>query len=124
MCILLVEDEVLIRMIFAEELSDAGFEVCGVENGDEAESVIRQRLAQLTLLVTDIQMPGRLDGVKVARLLRGQRPDVPIIYMSGRPEALAGLGRLGSKDAVLTKPFTASALLNTVRTLLPQPPPS
>ncbi len=122
MCILLVEDEMLIRLIFSEELVEAGYEVCGVENGDQAESMIRERPAHLSLLITDLQMPGRMDGVKIARLLRRQRPDIPVIYMTGRPDILAELGPLGERDALLAKPFAPSALLRTVRRFLPGHP--
>lgn len=74
LCILFVEDEPLIRLILAEELTDAGFEVCQAENGDEAVKLIRDSPIAFTLLITDIHMPGERDGVAVARLMHRQNP--------------------------------------------------
>ena len=118
MCILLVEDEWLIREVFAEELIEAGFEVCKADNGDQAAALIDIQSDRLSLLVTDIHMPGRLDGIAVARLLRERRPDIPVIYMTGRPDALNGVGLLGPEDVLLRKPFAPSELLAAARRLL------
>ena len=118
MCILLVEDEFLIRLIVAEELADAGFEVREAEDGDQALALIAEAADSFILLVTDIHMPGDRDGLEIARLLREQRPDIPVIYMTGRPGVLNGLGRLGDTAALIAKPFAPSELLATARRLL------
>ena len=118
MCILLVEDEWLIRELFTEELTEAGFEVREAESGDRAAALIDIQPEQFSLLVTDIHMPGRLDGIAVARLLRERRPDIPVIYMTGRPDALNGIRPLGTRDVLLRKPFAPSELLATARQLL------
>ena len=118
MCILLVEDEWLIRSMFAEELLEGGFAVREAENGDQASALIMPDPTPYTLLVTDIHMPGSLDGIGVARLLRASRPDIPVIYATGRPDALNALQPLGAKEVLLRKPFATSALLTAVRRLL------
>lgn len=118
MCILLVEDEYLIRSIVAEELTESGFEVCMAEDGDQAAALIAEPPTAFSLLVTDIHMPGRLNGIAVARLMREQHPEVPVIYMTGRPGVLNALGSLGDKEALVAKPFTPSDLLAVVRRLL------
>ena len=120
MCILLVEDEWLIRTMFAEELMERGFTVREAENGDQASALIKADPAWYVLLVTDIHMPCRLDGIGVARLLRARRPDLPVIYTTGRPDALNALQPLGAKEVLLCKPFALSALLAAVRRLLGQ----
>jgi DNA-binding response OmpR family regulator len=118
MCILLVEDEPLIRLIMAEELAEAGFEVREAETGDQAAALIEATPSYFTLLVTDIHMPGTLDGIELARLMRTQRPDIPIIYTTGRPGALNDGVRLGARDILVVKPFTPSHLLAVVHRLL------
>ncbi len=119
MCILLVEDEFLIRLIVAEELTESGFEVCEAEDGDRAAALIAEAGPDaFRLLVTDIHMPGSLDGIEVARLLRERRPDIPVIYMTGRPGVLNHVRRFGNKDVLFAKPFAPSALLAVVRRLL------
>ena len=118
MCILLVENEYLIRSIVAEELAESGFEVCMAEDGEETAALIAAPPTAFSLLVTDIHMPGRLDRIAVARLMREQHPEVLIIYMTGRPGVLNALSPLGDREALVAKPFTPFALLAVVRRLL------
>lgn len=118
MCILLVEDEDLIRAVAAATLLDGGFVVREAENGDQASVLIAQDPAVFTLLITDIQMPGSLDGTGVARLLRAQRPTLPVIFMTGRPDLLKSLQPFGPLEVMLRKPFALPNLLATVRWLL------
>lgn len=119
MCILLVEDEALIREVLAEELAEAGFDVCEAESGDRALALIgAQTPDAFSALVTDVHMPGSLSGIEVATLLRARRPDIPVVYMTGRPDVLGGTGPLGSRTALLPKPFVPSKLLAVVRRLL------
>jgi len=119
-CILLVEDEWLIRAMVAEELMGGGFTVCEAGDGDQASVLIMEDPTLYTLLVTDIHMPGSLDGIEVARLLLARRPDLPVIYTTGRPDVLNALQPLGPKEVVLCKPFALSALLAAARRLLGQ----
>ena len=118
MCILLVEDEWLIRSMVAEELAEIGFEVCEAESGDQALTLITQDPAVFTLLVTDIHMPGSLNGIEVASLLRARRPNLPVIYTTGRPDVLHGLQPFGDNEILLEKPFELCDLLNAALRLL------
>lgn len=118
MCILIVEDEDLIRLILAEEFTSAGFEVCEAADGDAAAVLIRDPPTAFSLLVTDIHMPGSMAGTDVARLLHQHNPDVPVIYITGRPDALNAMGKLGRQEAILPKPFVPSALLRLAQRLL------
>lgn len=121
MCILLVEDEWLIRSMVAEELIESGFAVREAEDGDRASVLIAQDPAAYTLLVTDIHMPASLDGIGVARLMRALRPDLPIIYTTGRPDALNHLQPLGPREVLLSKPFALSDLVAAAHRLLGRP---
>ena len=121
-CILLVEDEWLIRTLLAEALTDEGFAVREAEDGDQASTLIAQDPTIFTLLVTDIHMPGSLDGTGVARLVRVQRPDLPIIYMTGRPDLLNSLQSFGPWETMLRKPFALPNLLAAARWLLSPAP--
>ena len=117
-CILVVEDEDLIRLIMVEELVEAGFAVREAENGDRAAALIEDPLTTFDLLVTDIHMPGRLDGIAVARLMRAWHPEAPIIYTTGRPDVMATAGGLRENDALLAKPYTPSKLMGVVKRVL------
>src|SRR5690348_4399438 len=118
MCVLIVEDEVLIRDILVEGVRSHGHEACEASTGDEAALLIEHPPRAFTLLITDIHMPGQRDGIEVARLMRQHYPAVPIIYTTGRSEALAAIGPLGPRDAVVPKPYAPSQILNVVRQLL------
>lgn len=94
MCILVVEDEFLIRFLLTEILVGAGFGVCEAPNGDQAAPLIEAPPEPFSLLITDIHMPGQLDGFAVANLMRTRHPGVPIIYTTGRPDVFDSMGPL------------------------------
>jgi DNA-binding response OmpR family regulator len=118
MCVLVVDDECLIRLIVAEELADAGFEVCEAADGMQAAALIREPPAAFSLLITDLHLPGTLNGMEVARLMRAHYPSVPIIYITGRPDVLNAMGRLGEREALVPKPFLLSELLRVAKRLV------
>ena len=84
--VLIVEDEVLVLSLLADALEEEGFRVVAAENGAEAlealEAVERDG-GHVDVLFTDVNMPG-IDGLELARRARALRPNLPIIYASGR----------------------------------------
>lgn len=88
--VLMVEDEVLISKLIAEVLCENGFAVHAVEDGEEALRYLESG-ADVDVLFTDINLAGRMDGSMLAREARAQRPELPIVYCSGRysPSALS-----------------------------------
>ena len=118
MCILLVEDEPLTRLVVADELSREGFDVVQAENGDTAAGLLAEPHAPFTALITDIHMPGKLDGIALAERMRAHDPSVPIIYTTGRADVLERVKPLRERDAAVGKPFTPSRLVTVVRRLL------
>lgn len=115
--VLLVEDEALVRLILAESLKDYGFQVVEAGTGDEAAQLIDAGDA-FDLVVTDIQMPGRLDGIAVARHARHRHADIPVIYVTGRPESMSGVGVLGPYDALVLKPYGPRDVMAAITRLL------
>jgi DNA-binding response OmpR family regulator len=79
--ILLVDDEILIRQLLAEVLRDAGFDVVEARNADEAMRLLRDN-ERIDILLTDVQMPGNLDGVDLARNARHDHADMPVMIIS------------------------------------------
>jgi DNA-binding response OmpR family regulator len=118
MCILLVDDEDLIRELLADELTFQGFEVCEAETGDQAAALITNPPKAFSLLITDIHMPGNTNGIEVGRLMRLHHPALPIIYTTGRPDTFAAIGPLGPKEALVAKPYTPTAIVDVARRLL------
>ncbi len=88
--VLVVEDELLICNLIAEALCDNGFVVHAVAEGEEALRYLESG-AEVDVLFTDINLLGRMDGSMLAQQVRAQRPELPIVYCSGRysPSALA-----------------------------------
>ncbi len=118
-CILLVEDEPLIREIMAESLEDAGYVVIQVSTGDEALSVIHDPPATLTALVTDFHMPGEADGADVASRIRERWPDIPVVIASGRPDILQQAWQAKFGYRLLKKPYGPRQLIGVLKELAP-----
>lgn len=112
--VLVVEDEFLIRLTLVEALQDEGYAVVEAETGDAA-------LAQahgVHLLLTDIQLPGGMDGRVLAARMREQAPDLPVIYMTGRPDQAFEMA--SPLDAFIAKPYTLTDICSAARRMLPQ----
>ena len=80
--VLIVEDEALIRIAAANFVEDAGFEVLEAANADEAVVLLETR-ADIRIVFTDVDMPGSMDGIKLAAAVRSRWPPVEIIVTSG-----------------------------------------
>lgn len=115
--ILLVEDEALIRLLVSEVLLEQDFDVLEACSGDEAMALLEQH-GDFDLLLTDVHMPGRFDGIEVARRARVRQPDLPVVFATGRPDTLRAFGTLGSREMLLAKPFSPLEALRTVERLL------
>jgi CheY-like chemotaxis protein len=81
--VLIVEDEFLLRMDAAAMIGAAGFEVVEAGNADQAIEILESR-PDITVVFTDIQMPGSMDGLKLARAVRGRWPPIKIVATSGQ----------------------------------------
>jgi len=114
--VLLVEDEALVRMFAADLLrEEAGFKVVEAGNADEALTVL-EATPDVEVLVTDVEMPGTLDGFTLARLVNRAWPHIGIVVASGR--AAPGDGDLPPGARFIAKPYTPSVLIEAVRAAL------
>jgi len=88
--VLVVEDELLISELIAEALCENGFAVHTEAEGEAALRYLESG-ARVDVLFTDINLPGHMDGSMLAQKVRARRPELPIVYCSGRysPSALA-----------------------------------
>ncbi len=112
--ILIVEDEFLIRLTLAEALADEGFEVLEAETGDEALLMIRADPA-IQLMLTDMQLPGSLDGGSLAARAREHQPGLPVIFVTGRHDMAAAA--LTGRDLFIAKPYLPSEICTAAKRL-------
>ncbi len=112
--ILIVEDELLIRMDAVEMIRAAGFGVVEAANADEAIVILEDRL-DITVVFTDIQMPGSMDGLRLAAAIRGRWPPIQIVATSGRVRV--NDDDLPSGSRFLPKPYSAREIVRTLREL-------
>ena len=112
--VLVVEDEFLIRLSAVESIQEAGFEVVEAASADEAIAILESRL-DISVLFTDIQMPGSMDGLKLAAAVRDRWPPIKIITTSG--QARIGCDDLPDGGLFLPKPYNAAQILKTLREL-------
>jgi CheY-like chemotaxis protein len=110
------EDETDVRELVCEVLADLGLEVVAAANGDDAWAAFERRSGKIDLLLSDVAMPGGLDGIELARRTRQRRPDLPLVlcsgYIAGREQRMAELE--GTVDFLL-KPFRLDALETLLR---------
>jgi two-component system, cell cycle sensor histidine kinase and response regulator CckA len=121
--ILLVEDEAAVRRLATRVLEDLGYHVLSASTVEEARRMAGQPDTRLDLLLTDVVLPGDVQGNELARDLAGSRPHLSILYVSGYPrDALVHAGRLDHGVHLLEKPFGPRALAIMVRTVLDESP--
>jgi len=101
--VLLVEDELLISHLVAESLSEHGFVVHESTTANEALNYLTSG-AEVDILFTDINLPGGMDGRELALKARQLRPDLPIVYASGRYQP-ADIGALVPRSVFVSKPY-------------------
>jgi CheY-like chemotaxis protein len=82
--VLVVEDEVLVRIAAVDMFEDAGYVTLQAENAAEAIRLLENH-PEITVVFTDVQMPGSMDGAKLAAAVRKRWPPVRLIVTSGRP---------------------------------------
>ena len=116
--IFLVEDEDAVRAFSARALQNKGYSVVEFPNADLAFEAISTG-KPFDLLLTDMVMPGSMDGETLAKLTKEKKPDAKIILMSGYSEDFARHGKDESKTfSFLPKPFSLAQLLEKIHTVL------
>ena len=117
--ILLVEDEPSVRGMVSELLQHYGYQVIEAVNGVEALVRWEESRDRITLLLTDVIMPGGMSGVELARRLREEQPHLKVVFTSGyNPEAAGRELELRNGENFVAKPCTSEQLLSSIRRAL------
>ena len=112
--VLLVEDEELLRALAAWRLEEAGFEVVQAANATEALELMNSR-PDVDVLFTDVQMPGLLDGMGLAKKIHEQRPNVLLLITSGNVRP--GKGEIPDHGHFLAKPYRCQDVISEIDAL-------
>lgn len=112
--ILVVEDELFVRLMAIDAIEDAGYEAVGVETGDEALTLLDSR-DDIGLLFTDIKMPGEIDGLELAARVQARWPALPILLTSGH--LFHGDASMPRTIPFLQKPYRARTLIAEISRL-------
>jgi len=116
--IVMVDDEADIRMLAAEALVDAGYDFVSAEDGPAGLALLR-RTPGAALLITDVGLPGGMNGRQLADAARAERPDLKVLFITGYAEsAVLSGGNLEPGMHILTKPFELDALTRRIDAIL------
>ena len=111
--VLVVEDEVLVRLMIADVIRSAGYEVIEAANADEALDVLAHTRG-VSLIISDIRTPGSLDGLRLAQLVRSHYPAVHIVLTSGHLMNVDSVDH----DGFFPKPYDARKIVEHIEALL------
>jgi DNA-binding NtrC family response regulator len=114
---LVVDDDALILMDASEILKDAGFRVYEADDGDQAKTLLVDKGHDVTLLFSDVEMPGETNGFALAHHVAEHWPEIEIVIASGRIKP--GAGDMPEKATFIGKPFNAAMIHGHLREKLP-----
>jgi two-component system, response regulator PdtaR len=108
--VLVVEDEAVMRTKLAEELHDAGYLVVEASDGTEAVEILTLR-PDVKIVISDVRMPGPIDGVELCRRVRSGYPGIKVVLSSGEPDAADSTAH----DGFFLKPYRVAWIIRHIR---------
>ena len=116
--VLVVDDEAGIRMLVTDILEELGYQSLEAEDGQEGLAILQSE-ARVDLLITDVGLPGGMNGRQMADAARLVRPDLKVLFITGYAEnAVIGNGQLDPGMHVMTKPFELDSLGRRIKELI------
>jgi CheY-like chemotaxis protein len=115
--VLVVEDEVFVRLVISEYLRSCGYKVIEAANADEALIVLQHLEIAVDVVFSDIEMPGSLGGFELAKWLRTHRPEVDVILTGNVPRAAEAASEL-CESGPLPKPYEPKLAEERIRQLI------
>jgi CheY-like chemotaxis protein len=116
--ILIVDDEVLLRLVLSDFLKECGFEIVEAGSAAEAVEIIEQGVVKIDLVFSDIRMPGEMDGLGLAKWVRENRSDLPVFLASGDIGKTNIARELCAEEPFFTKPYDLDAVVSKMRDAL------
>ena len=116
--VLVVDDEATVRMLVAEVLSESYYNILEAGDGPSALKILESN-RRIDLMITDVGLPGGMNGRQVADAARVLRKDLKVLFVTGYAEnAAVGNGHLDPGMEILAKPFAMSTLASKVRAMI------
>ena len=115
LAVLVVEDDPLVRTLAVEIVEEAGYVALEAADADEAVAILEVR-SDIAVLFTDINMPGSIDGLKLAHAVRDRWPPIKIVMVSGKVELSAN--DMPPNSRFFAKPYQASKMVSELRSLI------
>jgi DNA-binding NtrC family response regulator len=116
--VLVVEDEVLIRLVIADCLRDCGFKVYDAATAADAIEVLESNEALIDLVFTDIRLPGGTNGFALAQWVRKMRPGLPVLLTSGDSKKSEAARELCENEPFFAKPYDVEVVVAGIRTTI------
>ena len=114
---MIVDDEPTIRMVTAEVLREAGYRIIEAADGPSALHALKSA-PKVHMLVTDIGLPGGLNGRQLAAAVQSERPNIKVLLITGYAHNVAEDGRLTDGAEIMIKPFDMDALAQKIKRML------
>jgi CheY-like chemotaxis protein len=115
--VLVVEDEIFVRMVISDYLRSCGYKVVEAANADEALVVLQHIEITVDVVFSDIEMPGSMGGFELAKWLRTHRPEVEVILTGNVPRAAEAASEL-CESGPLPKPYEPQMAADRIRQLM------
>ena len=116
--VLVIEDEPTVRVLITDLLQENGYKPLAAADGATGLKILQSQV-RIDLLITDVGLPGGMNGRQIADAARVSRPDLKVLFITGYAEnAAVGNGHLEAGMAILTKPFVMADLVKKVRTMI------
>jgi CheY-like chemotaxis protein len=122
--VLIVDDEPQLRSLLGKVLCRQGFQTVEAGDGDSALGMAKGLDGKLLVLVTDIDMPGTMNGVELAKLVRSAFPAIPVVFISALPFSCIVLEEAAPGCMFVQKPFDSKTLISAIQTLTCSDSPS
>jgi CheY-like chemotaxis protein len=116
--VLVVEDEVLIRLVIADYLRECGFKVYEAATALEAIEVLESDQASIDLVFTDIRLPGEINGFALGQWVRANRPGLPVILTSGDSKKSDAAKELCENEPFFAKPYDVQLVVARIRSTI------
>ena len=115
--VLVVEDEVLIRLVIADYLRDCGYKVHEAVSGEEAIAILQAPEVSIDVVFSDVEMPGSMDGFALARWVRANKPGLEVILTSGIERSADIAATLCEAGPLMKKPYSSQDVVDRLRQL-------